>query len=520
MVTFNIFQPYVFILHSISFACSPINKARLEAERNSRLNGNSNEVIKNKNFQSSSSDHDDIPKKGHYLMWSLKHPIKTIQLIKRYHMVGNVPITLHLLSTLMLIHLLIKSIVFFQAGEDKQILDHYDRILYTNIGSLAKNPADFNTLAIGFVIFFLCSRLRNLYILIEQAIINSNNYEKLHVPQLNLAYMTTFNLTLRQWLDIWNCASEHSREIKMSSIKFKNHLKFDEKIHNELYKHFNKHTIFHYNLIDFEECYSGLNFLKNQNQRQLEHYRVWQTAYPINRHPLISLQYTILFLLLTSSASFLGLSISIIAVMYRDLAQPYPDEYSLYDLIGNIPKHWTNLFHIVRLIELSFLFSCQTPQIFESMKVAFDVTLTTLRAQKLIDIFRGHLKTCQSQIFKTKMMKVEKKLQSNESLLGRIKLQSKLKQKFNERLLDDVALTRLVHVELLKLKHSHTTFINMLVLGSSVCMSYTVSLVIRHNSEVELVILYLTFMSCSIPMIINLIACARVERTVSISSSN
>lgn len=453
-----------------------------------------------------------VPKDGKHLLWSLRHPIRAIELIKRYHLVGNVAITLYTIFNFILIHIFIKSIVQFNAGDDEKMLDYFESIYYPHIAGLSKHPTDYNTILLGFVIFFLCFRIKNLLRLIELAVINANTYEELHVPQLNLAYMTAFNLNISQWLGIWRQASNHAKAIKSSKTKYRNHLEFDEQIHEQLSKSYNKYSGYHYNLIDFQECYSGLEFIQDQN-RKSKNYKLWHTSYPIDRQSLVDLKKTALFTILLTSSSFSGLLFFILATMYTDLARPFPENYSpnFYDLIGNIPKHWTQWLNIIRAFELLFIFFCQVSQIFESIKVAFDIHLTTSRAGKLVEIFRLHLETCRKQAIRARLVKICKNSKSSREYQGGRKYDRK--QQFNTRISRDVALTRLIYLEFLNLKKNHTASLNILVLGGSACMSYTVSLVMRFNNDTEIVLLYLTFISCLVPLIINLIACARVEKT-------
>lgn len=510
MFTLNIFTPYILILHKLSFACSPIDKKRLRAEllnldypyEHQKL-----PIHREKLFI-------ETPQHESYLLWSLRHPIWVIQLIKRYHMVGNTTIILHLLFSLMLIHLLIKSIIFIYAGDDKLVLEYFESIYYPHTGGLSRNPTDFNTFNLGFILLFLCFRFRNVCKLIKRAIINANGYKELHVPQLNLAYMTTFNFTLKQWLNLWKHTSNHTKAIKNDDEMYENHLEFNREIHTQLSKCYNKHLVYYYNLVDFEECYADLEFIKSQ-ERQTNGYRNWHTAYPIDRMSLVDLRIIASLLIFSSYSSNVGLFICFVAYGYRDLSSSYPRDYmpTISDLIRNIPKHGTSLIHILRGFEVYFLFICQLPQIYESIIVAFDVHLTTSRADKMVEIFSAHLKYCQKRT--NKSVKISKNLPHNYGNDSNGSLHQDSQKEFREHILRDIGLARLIYLEFLNLKKNHTTFLNMLVLGSGFCMSYTVSLAIIYIDAVELVLFALTFVSCLLPMIINLIVCARVEKTVS-----
>lgn len=515
MFTLNFFSPYILVLHKLSFSCSPIDKKRLKAEllKFDYYNEHQKPPIHREKLFIETLQHES------YLLWSLRHPIQVIRLIKRYHMVGNATITLHLFLSSILIHLLIKSLIFIYAGDDKLVLEYFESIYYPHTGGLSRNPTDFNTFNLGFILLFLSFRFRSFCKLIKQAIVNANGYKELHVPQLNLAYMTTFNFTLNQWLNLWKHASSHTKAIKNDKEKYKNHLKFDQQIYTQLSKCHTKHLVYYHNLIDFEECYADLEFIKGQ-ERQLKEYRDWHTTYPIDRISLVDLRIIVSLLVFCSYSSIGGLFICFISFGYRDLSSPYPRDYmpTMGDLMRNIPKHCTSLIHLIRGFEVCFLFSCQLPQIYESIKVAFDVHLTTSRADKIVDIFRAHLKYCQRRTNSINLIKIYDKNLSNLSFSANHSNRSlsyESQREFRERILRDIGLARLVYLEFLNLKKNHTTFLNMLVLGSGICMSYTVSLAIIYIDAVELILLLLTFISCLLPMIINLIFCARVEKTVS-----
>lgn len=517
MLAFNIFELSLVMLHKIAFACSPINKPLLKCSfsKSSHAYSRKLSIVKERRIV-------DLPKGDqNYLLWSLRHPFQTAYLIKRYHMVGNSTIVLHLISSLILVHLCIKLTVFIQVGDDKSTLDYFESRCYPHLAFFSKRPSDYDWAFLAFSLSCLSFRFKNLCELIKQAIINTNTYQELNVPQLNFAYMSTFNFTPIQWLDLWKKASIHRRAIQNNEEDYKNHLEFGGKIHSQLYWCYNKYSLYNYNFIDFEECYTGLDFIKSQ-KRQPKRYRTWHTAYPIDRISLIDLQYVAPIMIILSISSLSGFIVCFLAGLYRAVSSHFPEDHSpsLSDFFWFIPIHSSKISNSIRVTEVLFLFFCQLPQIYESMKVVFDVYLTASRARKLVEIFRLNLTYCRSKelesigVFNTFQKKPHYTFY--DSHMKTFKSQLDSRNNLNERILRDVKLTRLIHLEFLNIKKYHSTFLNMLVLTAGISMPIQISTIMKGIEYPELIVISLSFLSSSGPLIVLLLFCAQVEKTVSI----
>lgn len=366
MFTFNIFEIYLFMVHKVSFACSPISKVRFKlkffqleyANKRRRLSPNEDRQEEGTNFVQVPQSYES------YLLWSLQHPIQVFEMIKRYHMVGNITVIIHILFTLGLIHVFVKSVFFLYIGDDREALTYYKSHHYPHFAYNSKRPNDLNLAFFCFASLFLCCRVRNIFRLVRQAIINANSNEQLHVPQLNLAYMTTFNLTPSQWLNLWKSASDHKKVIRDDEEKYKNHIEFNSTVHEHLSEYWQKNYVYYFNLIDFEECYSGLDFIKNIHNRQKENYKTWHIAYPVDRLSLIDLRFIVVILVVISFDSLFGLSLSFSTVVYRDVLSYFPENsYPSYDdWVQIIPKHYASFTHITRALEICFLYFCMIPQ--------------------------------------------------------------------------------------------------------------------------------------------------------------
>lgn len=509
MFTFNIFAMHLIMLHKIGFSCSPINKNRFEKEF-------FNLTYADVDCELSSGEKEkiiEIQQNENYILWSLRHPLLAIRLIKRYHMIGNIPIIAHIMLILLLSHLSLKFSLFFKFSDDKASLEYYKSIYYPHIAHFSRNPNKYRSTTLSFALLLLCIRLTNVGKLLKHSIINANYYKEIHVPQLNLAYMASLNFTPSQWLEYWKHASNHRRAIKNDEVNYRNHLRFNLPTHDQLSKYYKKNFVYYYNLIDFEECYSGLEFIKS-SERQLKNERAWHTAYPIDRLSHVDIQYFLPILFNLTISVFCGLLISCAALFYGDLASYYPDEYSpsLVDLMRIIPKHFSSIPHIIRQLELSLYFFSQLPQIYESVKVATDVFLTDSRANKVVAIFREHLKYCRLIERESLRMLITTGFDTEQIMFNRNFIP------LNRRILRDIGLARTVYLEFLNVREYHTTFLNMLVLGSGVCLPLIVPIAMIESDYPELIVLLLSFTSCIAPMLINLLFCARIEHTVSVES--
>lgn len=525
------------MLHKVSWACSPINKTRLRDEfyqlnyanefGKSSINRARVEEEEEEEGEEEEEEKEEekrciqIPQHESYLLWTLRHPILTFRLIKRYHMIGNVTIIFHIMFSLALIHICTKATFFLYIGDDRETLNYFKSIYYPHLAQRSRKPSSFDSSFLTFGFLFLGCRIRNFCRLVRQAIINANSYKELHVPQLNLAYMTTFNLTLTQWLDIWKYTSEHNKSIKSSEEKYKNHIGFSAKANENLFRCFDKYYAYYYNFIDFEECYSGLKFMKSTQDRRIEAYKLWHLAYPANRISIADLRYISITLFYLSLLSYFGLATVCFIDLYIDISGYFPHDYSppLNVWIVTTLKHFSSLTHVIRASEISFLFFCQLPQVFETIKVGFDIYLTTSRTRKLVEAFRLHLKYC-------RMMERESMFELGTTTndwkipydprIERTYSRIESKRSLNEHILRDINLSRLQYLEFLNIREYHSSFLNILVLGSGICIPFTIITAFKDIDNRELIITSISLFACLAPLIINLLFCAGIEKTVSI----
>lgn len=99
-------------------------------------------------------------------------------------------------------------------------------------------------------------------------------------------------------------------------------------------------------------------------------------------------------------------------------------------------------------------------------------------------------------------------------------LSSTQRRELNKRVGHLTKLVGLIYKEFTSIKETHTQYLNILVLFSFICLSYSLSLVLKFTatgSIPELIILTSLVISTLIPMIGTLLFCAGVERAVSIN---
>lgn len=374
-----------------------------------------------------------------------------------------------------------------------------------------------------FTALFVCIRFRSTIRVVRASIVNANNYKELDTSSLNLSYLATFYLSIPDYFKLWKHTREHKQlhHYVYPTQVSRNHLKFKYDIQDKLLKH-NKRTLMYcLNMIDFTECYSG-SVLANVNERT-ERYKSWHFMYPLDRASSTELQLLLFGAGLGTLMIIFSVTTVSLAVLYHGLSHEFPHDYwpTFMELIEVLPKSWSNPSNVLRILELYGLLYFQVPQLYDAAQVALDVLIITSRANRLIEVLSHDLRMYSDQtdyyINYEKSLRPEKYFSSIYNSIQQIdESQEGIMHDLNRRIRANVNLVRLLYLEFLTTKRSQSSYLNISVCINGICMSYAVTLLLTQDkTRLEYYMIAVSFLSLLMPTVMNLIFCARMEKSVS-----
>lgn len=528
MFKFNIFAPGSFMWHKVTLSCSPIDRDRYEAELRERIDNTSynhpNSISKSNKIPTNRCLVDiKITNQPHMtIFWAILHPLRVIQLIKKYHLVGNTVVICYLTQIIMLLHLAVKMIIHtIITGTNRDTVAYFDSIYYPILTSNSNQPTLFNNLLTGMSIFCLSIRLRSFYKLIRNSILNAIQYEELSVTQLNLAYYSTFNLNIHEWLELWNFETKHKRFIESSHKRFINHLELNQSAMKQSTRLPLKDSMYYVNLLDYDECYAS-SVLKDTKRRQ-KLCKSWHVATPIDRLSLSGIKVMILTAVIGNVVVLFGFQIAIVALMYLEFSNKFSHKNNsgLSQTVNIVSTHFQKLSNLIRIVELLAITTSQILQIFDSIVIISDIHILKSRIEKLTKIFEVELKKVRFiQDERNGYLKTTdySKLHQPITSLPRVSVSF---QDINENVRNinvktryNAKLVRLIYLEFLNIKQNHSQLLDMIVIGNGICMSYALTLLFAFKTYADIILVLMTFASCLSPTVTALLYCAMLERKV------
>lgn len=506
------------MIHKITMYCAPINHERFKQEFKARYwQGNERRTIASIQPKYTCNSR---------LLWAILHPIKSWKLIKNYQMISDLNIALQTLYTSTLIHLFIKSIIYAMiVGSDKDRIKYFESLYYPNVFGFLSRPHLFNHLFFGYSVFYLAVRLARISDVIDMSCKNEYEYTNLRVAQINLAYLASFNLDHKEWIELLKYMSEHERIHSNEKIKM-NHLGSNNLAKQILPHLTDKDAIFYVNPIDFDKCYAD-SILTNYNQR-ISRFKSWHFALPIDRMSLASLKETFLVAMLGASLIVIGYVLLLVGVMYQELKVEFPADYSasLKELIYAIPVHWSKLLYVIRSFEFIISVSSQVFANYDLVCAVMDIHVSAQRARKMVLIFNDHTKFARNEAkMNVENLKLKGKPHRSQSFVLEEKENLKSNLWFHQshnlyagyiaKVRTDIASTRLLYYEFLNAREHHTAYFNIYVLGAGICIAYIIPVLISQPLSVESYMLMVALASGVVPIVTILLYCARMERTVS-----
>lgn len=524
MFKFNIFAPAIFMWHKVTLSCSPIDRDRYETELRGRMDNHQNSIPESNKVPPNRCLIDikftDQPHMT--IFWAILHPFRVIQLIKKYHLVGNTVVITYLTHIIMLLHLVVKMIIHTIITDvNRDTIEYFDSIYYPIITRNSNQPILFNNLLTGMSIFSLSIRLRSFYILVRNSIVNEIQYKELSITQLNFAHYATFNLTIYEWLELWNFQTNHKRFIESNGKRFVNHLELNQSAMKQSAHLSLKDAMYYVNLLDYDECYS--KSVLNDTENRQKQCKPWHVATPIDRSSLSGIKLMIFVALVGVVVVLFAFYIVIFACMYLEFSKEfsYQNNFGWSQIVAIIPTHFQKISNLIRIIELLAIISSQVPQIFDSYVIISDIHILNSRIEKLTKIFEAGLEKYyeRASFIGDRRSDYNFKLYQSMTSLPRISNSfhnnNESAKNINVRTRYNAKLVRLIYLEFLNIKQNHSQLLNMIVIGNGICMSYAMTLLFAFTTYADIILILMTFGASLVPTVIALLYCAMLERAVS-----
>lgn len=507
----NLFEFFVILIHDITFNCSPINNQRyisdykLARSKNDKKESGSIER-ENTNLNESQD-------------WSvLLRPIELFKLIKRYHICGNVFIIYFITHLLYLFHVTIKcSVHTFITGSNLSKMEFFNSIYYPHLLGAFPRPYLFNNLFLALCLLYICIRFLAAIRLIRGSIINACVYKEIYISQINLSSVTLMNLSWRDWCNGFIKPFEHLEQVEKFPSVRQRHFSLDEQLRKLSVNLSDRDMKFQFNSVDFADCYHG--WIDDIGETR-ERFKLWHHVEPPERIP----SYWLIKLIILAC---FGLTILMICplvfatgVLYLELRSSLPAESQpgLLEVLSRIIVHLANPLHVLRVSEL-FIFALLTlPHNIDAMLLYVDSVILVGRVRKVTQIMDNELTMLRNYNITICGSSQSGNLdfdRSDVALKCITRMPEEIVFAINERLLYEIRIVRVLYSEFTDVRRIHSDYVNIIIIGTGICMSYIISISSVISGPAEFFVLLTLFASCCAPFIGLIIACALIEQTVS-----
>lgn len=531
----NIFKTFIYATYYICASVSPISRERFKSERNRKL-------PLGDEFENSSSAQFHGP-----LDWWPKFTNfrRLIELVKRQHMVGNLYILFLCSHLLILIHLNIKSVFHtFYTGSDLKKIEQFNDGFYPHLAGVFPEPYLFNNLFLVAGFLSLAVRFLKIYHLLDDSVRNETFYRKLHITQVNISSFLTCELSLKDWCRFFKYSfEEHPQQQQQQPEDSNQPVNYHKDVVPKKNKHLSnqidqvseKHLLdlsqfdlmFYFNPINHEESYSRMNLFADPSIiKHLNSFTDWHCALPVHRVSIESLRNLSLLVVSMCGAITTVPTVALLGLIYLELSSKL---------------------NVVRLIELFLFIIVHTPIYVDVLLVQIDLIILICRIHELKLHLDKDLKDCRNgsinhgrhkrapsirdefsyrssyhEYFSLMSNGHSISQQRRQSIMANSSPRNSLvinhheRYLINQKIFKDIKLVGLVYAEFLNLRGSHSTFLNIIILGNGIYLSYSISLITVMNTFAESTIVILAIISAFLATMISLIVCAGVEREVSL----
>lgn len=277
------FDTFFYMIHKLAFACSPIDRHKLNLELKEvnikRLtHQKATKVDKNSEDEGDDEENDEDYCEPHLYvdfyvdwLWVIFHPVETIKLVERYHMVERKYIYLFMVQVVLTAHLLIKLSFYAIKNKDEidlkddELLEYYPSVTGANVNSTLVN-----NLWVPIISLNLFVRLKAAYMVIRNSFINRDKYQQFSISQVNFGSLIFLSeLTFKDWLKFIEGSIKHQKQVEQNlRVRWEHEtaMRINQLIDLHYHQAFclhslddisNQSKLYHLNMIDFGECYNS-----------------------------------------------------------------------------------------------------------------------------------------------------------------------------------------------------------------------------------------------------------------------
>lgn len=501
------------IAHQITFSCSPLSVSLVELTKaNQSTDLSTTGFISLPSEDWTSNEPCRLELDENWYRFFLK-PRKLVELIKRYHCVGNKFFVLLIAQFGMVCYLLFKAIFHrFVTGTDEELAKYYADRYFPRIQYSYPNTYDLEAYIAKVCLYILLYRLLHLHDLIRNSVIHRNGYKYISITQLNLTSTAAFRLPLYKWKDFLKLLFKHHKECITDDDKRKMHLTFKYGIEGAINEKDMIDLIYFENAITFSECYSNFEEFFTGNETENKWTNGWFVAKPVMRMDPFELGWLTIAAMIGIPFAAIFITFMIICATLVELCAIASDR-DQDDCLAQFPTLIFDLARLIRLFDIIALIAIQLPQNIEAALFYYDSCATISRARKVKEALQKDLLQC--LIMNNKIFEAGHLARFRDKISTRLK-----KQQLNRSIYLHTRLTMCVYHEFRDLRRAHALFLNILMIGGGFLISISASELIKSPLVIEKIILIAVIINCSIPIVSSVLLCIIVEHTVSTFISN
>lgn len=514
MTKFNIFDILLFASHSFAFSFSPIDGDRYKLEYEQRRSAQCQEseaMTLVEQYQN---------KLGKY-RWPGLYDL--LRLIKRQHLSGSWFISYFVIHMLAQFHMTVKMV--FHAlitRNDSTEMEYYDSIYYPHPMTGLTSFYMFNNLMVAMCLKAFCLRLSAAFSLIKNSLINQNEYTIVYPNQINIAYGKIFNLKRTDWHKLLTHLVTYWKNSKKANSSSKASTNVPRVIHESI-----KDSIILENPLNSNEFFDKLGIDFGDPPRR---YAKWHVPEPNQRlspkvlliciFGAVSVSFIIIFT--TTSAFF--------AFIYMHMTSRSPN--AIPSLGEVIPKSLRPLM-LIKQFEFALFLIMLIPEYIDTTLFALDMIVLISKIYKLTSIYQcvstsmlmlvaGEGRVTQEHPLNDPIKrycpaKISYYLLTREHVISsKLNYSSSTSCELAKKIENLTKLMKALHGELELVKRSHhASLVNILLIGNSICIAYSLSIFSAMTDEPGMVtLMVLCYVSYTIPVISLLICCTYLELTV------
>lgn len=478
----------------------------------------------------------------------LLHPRELFGYVKRYHGSGSNFVWFGAIETILLTYLWTKT-TFHQiyTGSDQKTADYYAERYFPRIfesypyqhqlyGLL--NVSSLNTLLIR---FFISVKI------IKRSIANRNGYKDIEISQLNGVFLASLKWPLRDWIKICFVSFYHYKVCKHGHTNRMSDARWRLERQAHLHAHpYSAETIsqassFEFicreNPIDFSKCYEFYGFDMNNRLPK------WHYPGTNCRMDIVELSFIVWLTIIGTPLIIISILTLMIINLYIELAVLSANKFnsSLMDCIEQVPNLITSPKHLLRLFDAYILLAVQLPHHIEAATTYLDLGTLISRVRKLIGRLEEDLEMCKHYALLYHLKRENKDSHNlssgspevdyftnfrsedghkrhNPYVYGNISPHQR--RQLNRSIEQSILMSETINNEFVALKKTITFYLDLLLIGGGFCIAVGTSAMIGAETNLIKLVVILSIVSCSGPLVVCSVLCMTIEALVSIHAKS